>query len=281
MIAALLAVIANTGNILLDKSLLSRQRMAIHNYIPLVFVFLFFVTLLTLPWTGSINSAVATDQQYIFYFVLMILLALIWNIFYYQGLQREKIMEFEMTMLLTPLATIILATLFFPEEFNGPVFASAIIGSLALFATHLRKHHLHLDKYEIHLILAVFLMAMETMVQRELLEVYSPALLYAIRTGVLAAFFALYYKPNMHAVTNRQFNTVFLIAVMGALGMVSKFYGYQTIGITFTTLLLLLVPILSSWIDTRVNKTRVKKRTVVAFVVILMCVVYGVLAQPV
>lgn len=275
----LLSVLMNSGNILLDKLVLSRRRLSLQNYIPLLFVFLFFVTAAFLPWAGSANLSLAFSQQYIFYFMLMVLLAIIWNIFYYQGLQKEKLIEFEMILLLTPLMTILLAGLFFPEELNWRVFTAAIIGAVALFLSHLRKHHFAFDKYAIHLILAAFLIAVETMVQKELLSVYSPALLYAVRTGILAIFFSIYYRPQIAKIDNTTYQLVFATAVCGTLSMVTRFYGFQVAGITFTTLVLLLVPIITSWLDAKFNKTPVKRRTVLAFIVILLCVIYATLAQ--
>jgi drug/metabolite transporter (DMT)-like permease len=279
MSVVLLAVITNIGNVLLDKHALAKDKMRLSEYIPLSFVFLFLVATISLPWTGSINWALAFNQQYIFYFILMILLAILWNMFYYEGLQKEKMIEFEMILLLTPLVTILMAAMFYPEEFNPPVFGAAVVGGLALIFSHLRKHHFQFNKYAVHLVLAVFLMAMEAMVQKELLTIYSPGLLYAVRTACLALFFTIYYRPNMAEVTNERFHIVFLTAIFGAVSMIAKFYGYESIGVTFTTLLLLLSPILVSWIDAKVNKTKIKHRTVIAFTIILLCVVYAIMNQ--
>lgn len=279
MLFALLSALASAGNVLLDKFVLAKQRMKVSDYIPLLFVFLFLVTFLTLPWLGGVNEVLMFSQQYIFYFVLMVLLAVIWNIFYYQGLQKEKIIEFEMIILLTPLATVLLAALFFPEEFDPPVFWAAVIASLALLFSHLRKHHFEFDKYSLHLLLAVVLMAMEAMVQKELLYIYAPATLYALRTGLLALFFGLYYRPIMAHVNDHSFRLVFATAFLGAVYMVTKFYGFQQIGVTFTTLVLLVTPVITSWADAKLNGTPVKRRTILAFVVILLCVLYAIAKQ--
>lgn len=279
MAIVLLGVLAYCGNILIDKFILAKQKVSINQFIPLLFSFLFIVTALTLPWTAEINTILAANQQYIFYLILMVLLAIIWNIFYYQGLQKEKMIEFEMILLLTPLATILLATLFFPEEFNPPIFGAAIIASLALLLSHVRQHHLEFDRYAIHLLLAVLLMAMEVMVQKELLNIYSPALLYAVRTGILAVFFHIYYQPKVDAISHANFNRVFLSGVLGALAMVALFTGYKELGVTYTTLLFLLVPIMVSWIDAKMNHTPIRHRTVIGFVIIFLCVVYATIVQ--
>ncbi len=279
MFTVLLSSLASAGSILLDKFVLGKRKMKVADYIPLLFVFLFLVTFVTLPWTASINTALAFDQMYIFYFILMILLAIIWNIFYYQGLQKEKIIEFEMILLLTPLATVILAALFFPEEFSLPVFGASIVACLALLFSHLHRRHLQFDKYAIHLLLAVILIAMESMVLKELLRVYSPATLYAARTAVLALFFMMYYRPKVEHIDDNNFRLVFATAALGAFGMVTKFYGFQQIGVMFTTLILLVSPIIVSWFDSKINGTPVKRRTVVAFIVILLCVIYATLVE--
>lgn len=279
MLVVLMAALSWAGNIMLDQFTLAKRKVAIREHIPLAFTFLFLVTLITLPWLGGINEVLLTNRMYMFYMVLMVVLAIMWNIFYYQGLQKERMIEFEMIMLLQPLATIFMASIFFPEEFSWPVFGAAILGGLALILSHIRKHHLQFDKYAIHLLLAIFLMAMEAMVQNELLAVFSPATLYAIRTALLALFFTIYYQPRIHSVANFDFRMIIAASVLGAVSMVAKLYGYQLVGITYTTLGLLLTPIIVSWFDAKINKTPVKRRTVFAFIVILGCVIYATASQ--
>jgi drug/metabolite transporter (DMT)-like permease len=279
MLLVLISTLSQAGNVLLDRIVLSKRQMHLGQYIPLIFVFLFLSTFITLPWLGSVNLALAFNQQYIFYFVLMILLAIIWNIFSYQGLQKEKMVEYEMIMMLTPIVTIMMASLFFPEEFNLPIFLAGVVGSIALVASHLKDHHLQFSKYAVHLVLAVILMAMEAMVQKELLQVYSPATLYAIRTGILALFFTIYYRPNLHEVNDLDFRIVLGSGVLGAVHFVLKLYGFNEIGVTFTTLILLLVPVIVTWVDSQVNKVQIRRRTLVAFVIILACVAYAAASQ--
>src|SRR5690242_16244599 len=126
MYIALLSALANAGNVLLDKLILANRKVRLELYIPVVFVFLFLISFLTLPWLGAINTVLAANRTYIFYVILMVLLAIMWNIFYYQGLKRERLVEFEMIIHLTPLVTILLAAFFYPEEFKLPVFIAAL-----------------------------------------------------------------------------------------------------------------------------------------------------------
>lgn len=275
MFVVLMSVLASAGNILLDKFALSTRKIAIKEHMPLAFGFLFLATALTLPWLGGVDAVLATDRMYMFYLVLMVVLAIMWNIFYYQGLQKERMVEFQMIMLTLPLTTVLMASIFFPEEFRWPVFAASIVGGVTLLLSHLRKHHFEFDKYSMHLLLAVFLIAMESMVINELLQVFSPALLYTIRTGILAVFFTIYYQPKIHSIPNFDYQVIIGSSLLGAFHMVTKFYGYQQLGITYTTLALLLVPVIVTWLDAKINKQPIRRRTVIAFVVILACVVYA------
>jgi drug/metabolite transporter (DMT)-like permease len=275
MFIALLSALAATGNILLDKFALSTRKVALKEHLPLSFGFLFLLTFISLPWLGGVEQTLLGNRMYMFYIILMVLLAIMWNIFYYQGLQRERMVEFEMIVLTLPLVTVVMAAVFFPEEFRWPVFAASLVGGITLLVSHLRKRHLEFDKYAIHLLLAVVLMAMESMVINELLQVFSPATLYAIRTAMLAVFFTIYYRPKVHSIPNFDYTLILASSAFGAFSMVAKFYGYQILGITYTTLMLLLVPVLVTWFDAKVNKQPIRRRTLVAFVVIMICVVYA------
>ncbi len=279
MLVVFLSAISHAGNVLLDKFVLSKRKMKLGEYIPLLFGFLFIVTLITLPWLGDIKTFLAFTPEYMFYFLLMVMLAIMWNIFYYEGLQHEKIVEFEMVVLLTPLVTVLLATLFFPEEFQLPVFIAAIVGSIALILSHVRKHHLDMDKYSMRLVLAVILIAMEAMVQKELLRVYSPAALYTARTAVIALFFYFYYQPKIEKVHGGDYQVVLMSAILGAFSMVTRYYGFNQLGVTMTTLVLLIVPIITSWLDAKMNRQRISRRTILAFIVIVACVAYATIAQ--
>lgn len=275
MFVVLMSMLAWTGSVLMDKFILSTRKISIKDHIPLTFGFLFLLTFITLPWLGSIDVSLIGNRMYLFYLVLMIVLGIMWNIFYYQGLQKERMVEFEMIMLTLPLVTVLLATLFFPEEYKWQVFIAAIVGGVTLLLTHLRKYHFQFDKYAIHLLLAVFLMAMESMVINELLQVFSPAMLYAIRTGALALFFTIYYQPKVHTIPNFDYKLILASSALGAFHMISKFYGYEYLGITYTTLALLLAPVLIAFLDAKMNNQPIRRRTVLAFAVILGCVIYA------
>lgn len=277
MFVVLMSALSWTGSVLLDKFLLSTRKISIKDHIPLTFGFLFFLTLLTLPWLGSVNPVFFGNRMYLFYLVLMVLLAIMWNIFYYQGLQRTKMVEFEMIMMTVPLVTVLMAAVFFPEEYQPNVFIAALVGGAILLLTHIRKHHFDFNKYAIQLLLAVVLMAMESMVINELLQVFSPALLYAIRTGVLTLFFTIYYQPKVHSVSNYDYKIILASSALGTFHMITRFYGYQVLGITFTTLVLLLSPIIITWLDAKMNNQPPRRRTVIAFTGILLCVIYATL----
>src|SRR3990167_7934392 len=103
---AFIAAIAQAGGIIVDKIVLTRRRMEIHVFIPLLFLFLFILTGLLMPHLGKINYEIF-QPYYLVIFLLMIGAAIIWNVFYYQGVQKEKVQEFELIIMFQPLLTIL------------------------------------------------------------------------------------------------------------------------------------------------------------------------------
>ncbi len=277
MFLVLLSAMAHISNTLLDKVLLGYQKLALKQYIPVLFAFLFLFSLLAslVPGLASYDPILIGDRQYLFFMILMLVLAIVWNILYYEGLQKAKLVEFELIIMLAPLATMLLSALFFPEELELPILGAAIVGGAAVFLTQMKSHHLKFSHYTANLMMAVVVMSLEAMVQRELLNLFSPVLLYTIRTAVLAAFFAYYFRPDLTKIKAEQFNLVIASALLGAIYFIARLYGFANLGITLTTLVLLLVPVAVSLVETRITGTPVKKRTLFAFVIVLACVIYS------
>lgn len=59
MIIALISALTSVGNVLIDKYALSVRKMKLSLYTPLIFLFLFLITFVTLPWLGGINVTLA------------------------------------------------------------------------------------------------------------------------------------------------------------------------------------------------------------------------------
>lgn len=268
-----IAALSQAAGIIVDKIILTRRRMEIHVFIPVLFLFLFLVTAILMPFLGSINFDFF-KPYYLLIFGGMITSALIWNVFYYKGVQVEKVQNFQLIILLQPLLTIILAAFLLEKTINLNVLIASIIASVALIFSQIEKKHLEINRSEWGIILAVIFISIEIILQKIMLEVFSPAALYFVRTGIIFLFFIFYYHPRFSQVSNINTGLILLTSFLGVTQMVTKFYGFQEFGVIYTSLVLILSPILVYIISIIGLHERLKARIIVSALVILLCIIY-------
>ena len=269
-----IAAVSQAAGIIVDKIILTRRRMEIHVFIPVLFLFLFLLTAILMPFWGTI-SLEFFRPYYLIIFVLMIAAALIWNVFYYKGAQAEKVQEFELIIMFQPLLTILLAAFLIEKNTNIHLLIASIIASLALIFSHVKKMHFQLSRESWGLVLAVVFISIEIILQRIMLNVLSPVSLYFVRTGIIFVFFIILYRPRIRQVANTNALLILATSTLGVLQMTTKFYGFQELGVIYTSLILILSPILVYIISTIVLHERLRVRTIISALVILGCIVYA------
>lgn len=274
MIEVIIASLGYTGGMISDKFLLSKYRVPVKRFVPLLFIFLTLVTAVFLSRWGGVDYDKLYNWRIGVIFISMILVAVVWNIYYYQGIQKESLHEFELIMLLSPLFTILFATVLLPEERRLSVFIPAVIASLALLASRFRSHHLNLDKTAWRTALAMILLSFESVLIRELLEIFSPVSLYFVRTLVIASVFLVLYRPKLLSMTAKSFSLVILSAIFGVVQMVLKYYGFESLGVVETTMILVLGPISVYVLSTKFFQEPFSKRDVFAALIVVICVLY-------
>ncbi|MFA6493104.1 MAG: EamA family transporter [Patescibacteria group bacterium] len=272
-----ISAFAQVGGIIIDKITLTRRQVSVRVFVPILFLFLFLLTALLFPFLGEISTQIF-ETRYLLLFVGMILAATIWNIFYYQGVQAEKVHEFELIVMFQPLLTILLATIFLKGERNLHIEIAATVAAIFLIIAHIKKDHLEMTLGGYKLVLAVIFMSIELILIKLLLEIFSPVAIYCVRTGILFVFFFLLYHPQINKVANQNIGLILSSATLGTVQMISKFYGFQQYGVVYTSLILILSPILVYIISTVLLHEKLKFRTVLSAIVILGCILYATLA---
>lgn len=273
MFSAIIASLGYAGGVLADKVILSKYKVPVLRFIPLLFVWLAVITATFLPKFGGLHPQLL-NWKIVLLGIAMIVVAVLWNVFYYQGIQKENLHEFELIMLLSPLVTIMFAELFLPSERNITTFLASIVASFALIFARFKSHHLKVSKVAKRTIISMVLMSFESILLKELLSVFQPVTLYFIRTLIIAAVFMLMFKPKILQMPTMAFGLTILSALFGVVQMVLKFYGFQNLGIIETTMILILGPFLvyigsSVWF-----KEKLFKRDVAAALVVVLCILY-------
>lgn len=279
MLQAFFASVGYAGGVAIDKILLCKEKLPIRIFMPLLFIFLAIITAFLLPSYGAINWQNFTFKYFLI-FVLLIFVVVVWNKFYYRGIQRESLHELELIMLLSPLATIILAMIFLPSERNFGIFLAGVIASIAFIWSRLKRHHLKLSVTAKGTILAMLLMSFESVLIKMLLDVFSPASLYFIRTFVVAIVFYLMYKPSFRGTSPGLAFLTVISALFGVMQMVLKYYGFKDLGVIETTIVLLLGPFMVyAFSYFYFHEKSSYKKDLTCAMVVIACIVYSIIAK--
>ena len=274
MIQAFIASIGYAGGVIVDKVILSRYKIPVKRFIPLLFIWLAIITAFLLPSFGLVHWQALWSYKYILLFLAMLAVAITWNSFYYRGIQEEEIHEFELIMMLSPLVTIILSEIFLPAERNLALFIAGTIASLVLIASRFRHHHLQITRNTGIVVSAMVLMSAESIIIKYLLDVFSPAALYFTRTLVMSVVFLILWRPKLLEMPAKCFAFTIISAVFGVVQMVLKFYGFVHLGVVETTIILVLGPFLVYFFSAFYFKENLKFRDIFAAIIVIATVIY-------
>lgn len=274
MLQAFLASIGYAGGVVVDKVVLSRYKLPVKRFIPLLFVWLAVITAFLLPRFGHFNLPLLETPKYIVLFVLMLVVAITWNSFYYRGIQDGEVHDLEFIMMLTPLTTIIFSAIFLPSERNLSIFIAGLIASIALIASRFRHNHLQVSQNTGVILVAMVLSSAESIIIKVLLDTMSPAALYFVRTGIMALIFLIAWRPKLLEMPAKCFAYTIISAAFGVLQMVLKFYGFAKLGVAETTLFLVLGPFLVYFFSAFYFHENIKKRDIIASIIVVAAILY-------
>lgn len=274
----LLAAFNDAFGIVVDKLVLTKGRVSVVIFTIVQFFFLTTLAALTLPFLGRIDPT-AFSLVNLGLLIIMISLAATWNLMYYKSIQEETVERLEVMLLTYPLFTIGVSAIFFAQERHFYTLMAAVIASLALILAHLDRNKIRFDRYELVLILAVMLMAVEAVIIKLLVQIWSPAALYTVRT--LAVFLVLLAatRPTVKGVKLSTMVLIFTTGVAGVIYKIIQFTGFERFGIVYTTLILILSPVFVLMLDRVILHEKIHLKQVVAMVVIVGAVVWGTIAR--
>jgi drug/metabolite transporter (DMT)-like permease len=276
MLAPLIASITQAFGVVIDKVILSQKQVPINKFIPLLFSLLALFTFLILPFDSWCSEEIVS-WSVVGYLLLMIGLAFSWNILYYRAIRQETIQEFEPILMLSPLVVILLAPIFYLEERNSIILSISLIVGVILVLSHLERGSIKFKKESLGLLACIFLAGLEVLVVRKLLFFFAPTPLYLIRCSVLFLIFLIYFRTNFARIDPSAVWGVVITSLLGVAQMVARFYGYQNMGIVFTTLVLSLSPVLVYLLGFLFLKEKIQPRKLVGGALILAGVTIAVL----
>jgi drug/metabolite transporter (DMT)-like permease len=275
----ILGAIALGGGTIFEREVLKKKGMDVKKYQTLEFLAIVIVMLPLLYFFWKINLQ-AFELKNVLIFAAVIITSIVANLFTFYSMKGEKVSNLEPAKMLEPLFTILLAIIFsfFVQgiyENNAKIIIPALIAGLALILSHVKREHLQFNKYFLAAIVGSFFFALELIISRLILDLYSPVAFYFLRCAGILILSYIIFRPRLSNVENKIKLKMLLIGAIWVVYRVVTYYGYLKIGIISTTLILMLGPIFIYLFARIFLKEKINTRNIIASVIILACVLYA------
>src|SRR3989338_112296 len=243
-----LGALALAAGTILERLVLKKRKVDIKLYQVASFLAIV-VSMLPLIYFFWRIDAPALEIKNIIVLLAVVLFSIIANLLVFYSMKWEKVTNLEPARVLEPLFVIILAIIFsfLAEglyERNIKIIAPALIAGFVLVLTHFKKDHLEFNKYFIAAIIGSFFFALELVVSRLILDFYSPLSFYFLRASSIFLISWIIFKPKLQGLNTKVKFEIFLTGAIWVVYRILVYYGYLNIGVVFTTLLLMLAPVL-------------------------------------
>ena len=224
-------------------------------------------------------SSEALEFKNILIFFIIIFFSILGNLLIFHAMKWEKLTELEPIRLSQPLFIILLAFIIYSSERQTamPILIAALIASIALIFSHLKKHHLQFNKYALAALFGSFSFAVEMVLSKSLLPYYSPLSIYFVRSLIILIICALIFKPNINSANRKSWYYISLTGFIWVLYRGILYYSYTLEGVIFTTLMFLLTPVFIYLFSRIYLKEKLNWRNIIASIIIVLCVLYALI----
>ena len=164
---------------IIEKKILKFRNINYKNYTVYGFLALVLIMIPLIFFFWNLEPE-AYELKNIIIFAIVILFSILANLLIFYSLKRETLTEIEPIRLMQPLFTIVLAFIFsfifdgiYSNEQNFTILGLALVASISLVASHVKKHHLVYNKYIIAALIGSLFFAVELVVSKLILPYYS------------------------------------------------------------------------------------------------------------
>jgi len=276
------AFLEATGMII-EKKTLKKKNINYKNYTIFSFLAIVIVMIPFLFFFWKLEPRAFELKNLLIFFVIAIT-ALIANLLIFYSLKRETLCEFEPIVLMQPLFTILLAFILsffisvYSNENNPIILILALIASITLIAAHIKKDHLVYNKYIIATFLGSFLFACELVLSKMILEYYSSWTFYFLRCVVILIIAWIIFRPSFKKIDKGTQFMVWGVSIVWIILRVILYWGYENLGIIYTTIVLSVLSPVLIFIFARIFlKEKITKRQIISAAIILLCVIVAVI----
>jgi len=265
----------------LQKKILRKHQINSKNYIVYGFLAIVLVMLPFSYFFWNLKPE-ATELLNVGILLVIVILSIIANLLIIYSLKREDVSEIEPIRLMQPLFVILIAFIFsfffeaFSDEGSPFILFLALIASLSLVFAHIKKDHLSFNKYAMAAILGGLFFAIELVLSKFILTHYNSFTFYFIRCLLIFVITWAIFHPKIVSIKTKTKWMIFGGGIIWVIYRIIMYYGYQTLGIVFTTMLFILAPIfiyLFAWIFL---KEKIEWKQIASSIVIVVCIIVAI-----
>lgn len=276
----IIGALALASGTIFQRKILKHKNVSTKQYFVMEFLAIVMVMLPIVFFFWKIDND-ALKLKNIIIFGLVIIASIFANIFTFKSVKNEKINNLEPAKVLEPLFVIMLAIIlsFFFTDFNRnpKVIVPAIISVMALLLSHIKKHHLNFNKYFIFAILGSLFFALELIISKFILEFYNPLTFYFLRCIFVALIGFLIFRPSFKGVPSKFRVHMLIIGAIWVIFRVITYWGYEKLGVVFTTLIMMLGPVFVYLMAHLFLKEKYNWKNIIASAIIVGSVIYATL----
>ena len=272
-----LGALAEATGMTFQKLILRVKKVNYKNYIVYEFLAIVLVMLPLIYFFWNVSPQ-AYELKNILIFIAVLALSITANLFIFYAFKRETLAEIEPIRLMQPLFTILLAVILYPSERQLTIVGLALIASISLAASHIKKQHFVYDKYMIAALLGSLFFALELVISRAILDFYNPFTFYFLRCFFIFLITLTIFRPK----NNFKNKTKTLMLLVGAIWVINRliiYWGFLALGVVFTTMLFIIAPIFIYIFARIFLKEKINKRQIISSIIIVGCVVASLILE--
>jgi len=265
----------------IQKKVLRKHNVDNKNYIVYGFLSIILVMLPFIYFFWNVQPQ-ATTPLNLTILLAIVILSILANLLIIYSFKKEDISEIEPIRLMQPLFTILIAFILsfyfqiYVNEKNTSVLILSLIASITLVWAHIEKKHLSFNKYDCAAILGGLLFAIELAISKFILEYYNSFTFYFIRCLFIFIISWLIFHQKLNKLKTKTKLMIFTGGITWTIYRVIMYYGYQTLGIVFTTMLFILAPIFIYLFAWMFLKEKIQWKQIISSIIIVACIVTAI-----
>lgn len=276
----LIAALFQATSMTLDKVILSFKEMNFKLYtgvsFPLVALFTGIMFILFRP---TITLALFTPSI-ILLLVILIGITIINNLLFYQALQHDLLVELKLLDLMRNIPILVISALLFIDERNPILILAALMSFIVVIWSHWENHQFAIRAQTLLFALwSLTLASFGPSLLKVLLQTLDPITIELIKNiGVALILTPLFYRelsksfPSGHAL-----GLLLVTNLLTSIAWVALSFGYQQLGVIYTTLIFSLQPLLIYVASALLLKERISRKKVIAFFLVLSVITWTLL----